>query len=480
MSQPVLNIAQVRAWEDQTWASGCSQVVVIEQAGQAIAKRLLYHSHAKDAILVLAGRGHNGDDARAAAKHLPGRLVTLLEVADPAVALEPIQHWLLSHPHHRAWVVDGLFGIGLNRPLEGDWLKLVQLLNESGFPILAVDVPSGLNADTGEPLGAAVRAAVTVTFGAAKMGLVTSGAAEFTGRLEVVPDIGLIPCPFTNDLHWTLPESFSGFPPRRPVAGHKGSFGHLCIIAGSPGYHGAAVLAAQGAQRAQPGLITLIVPEGILGPVASQLRSTMVHAWQTDRWTEQGFDAILFGPGLASTALADDFKRKMGRIWRESPLPVVADASALDWLPQGPTCPKALRLITPHPGEAARMLHRTAAEIQKDRPTAVHNLSRLHGGCHVVLKGYLSLIGSSEGTVFVNPSGNPHLAQGGAGDLLAGFLAGLLAQSALQTNPMLTIRYGVWAHGQAADNLSHMRSNWNLDDLAAELGDTGENTAINL
>ena len=146
-----------------------------------------------------------------------------------------------------ALIIDGLFGIGLDRPLADDWKKFIETVNRSGIPILAVDVPSGLNADTGDPAspGVAIEAAVTLTVGAPKTGLLAQNAWACVGRLEVADDVGLTLCPHASELNWTVPEDFQGFPPRRPAAGHKGIFGHLGIIAGSLGFHGAAVLAAR-------------------------------------------------------------------------------------------------------------------------------------------------------------------------------------------------------------------------------------------
>ncbi len=153
---------------------------------------------------------------------------------------------------------------------------------------------------------------------------------------------------------------------------------------------------------------------------------------------------------------------------------MVADASALDWLAAQPTLPKdAIRVLTPHPGEAARMLNVAARQVQADRPRAVREISKRFGDCWVVLKGHQTLVGRSEGEIFVNPSGNPHLAQGGSGDVLAGFMAGLLAQPALQADAGRTIRYAVWQHGAAADELQARRANWIVEDLMAELGNCG-------
>ena len=207
-----------------------------------------------------------------------------------------------------ALIIDGLFGIGLNRPLDDGWKKFITAVNESKIPVLAVDVPSGLNADTGEPTisGMAIEAAVTLTVGAPKTGMLAQAAWPFVGRLEVADDVGLIPCPHAGELNWTLPDDFENFPPRRAVAGHKGTFGHLAIIAGSLGFHGAAVLAARAAQRAQPGLVTLFTQENVYHVVAAQLQSVMVELWTPDLKLPDTVTAVLIGPGLAAPGLADD------------------------------------------------------------------------------------------------------------------------------------------------------------------------------
>ena len=332
-----------------------------------------------------------------------------------------------------------------------------------------MDVPSGLNADTGEIFGAAIKAAVTLTVGAPKTGLLAEATWPFVGRLEVAEETGLIPCPHNADLNWTLPEDFQNFPPRRAAAGHKGSYGHLQIVAGSLGFHGAAVLAARAAQRAQPGLVTLFTNEKIYGAVAAQLQAVMVNLWRPEmNFAAAG--AILFGPGLAAPDLPDEMKAVARRLWRDLEIPMIVDASALEWLPAGKIFKDAVRVITPHPGEAARLLKTSPAIIQKNRAESLRKLSRRFGNCWVVLKGHQTLAGRGEGEIFVNPSGNPHLAQGGSGDVLAGFIAGLLAQPALQTDAGKTIRYAVWQHGAAADKLQASRANWVVEDLPAELG----------
>ncbi len=157
-------------------------------------------------------------------------------------------------------------------------------------------------------------------------------------------------------------------------------------------------------------------------------------------------------------------------LWRDSFLPVAVDASGLDWLPLDPVPRNALRVITPHPGEAARLLRATPQQVQANRVNALRNVSRRFGNAWVVLKGHQTLIGRGTGTVYVNSSGNPHLAQGGSGDVLAGYLAGLLAQPDLRADPALTIRYAVWQHGAAADYLAAARPNWVVEDLVQAIG----------
>ncbi len=457
----------MREWEKVTWASGQVEETVMRQAGQAVARQAEKMTAAGELVFVVAGKGHNGDDAMFAAEYLAEREVKSLRVANPEAAAKEIATLLEQRP---ALIVDGLFGIGLSRSLSEPWLRLVQGLNQSKVPILSVDVPSGLNADTGLPLDNAIRATCTLTLGAVKGGLLKSTAWPFIGRLEVAPEIGLVPYPFDTEIRMSAPQDFANFPPPRPLEGHKGTFGHLAILAGSIGYHGAAVLASRGAQRAQPGLITLFTEDRVYEPVARQLQAVMVQPTLTNPQLPDTCTAILIGLGLASPYLPDSVKQFCRETWQESPLPVIVDASALAWLPTGPCLENALRVITPHPGEAARMLQTTAAEVQSDRVKALRDLSHRYGNCCVVLKGHQTLIGAYPEDLWVNCSGNPHLAQGGSGDLLAGFIGGLLAQPPLQSHSCRTINYAVWQHGAAADALQHKQPNWTIEDLATLLG----------
>lgn len=465
MATAILTVDQMRAWEKASWAAGRKETEVIQNVGRILADRALALTNENDRILILAGKGHNGDDARAAVPHLLHRKVKLAEVSDPAQTLTQLPHLLEKHP---TLIIDALFGMGLNRALSPDWIALIETINRARLFVLAVDVPSGLNAATGQPEGAAIKADITLTVGAIKRGLLAHTATEFVGRLELAPEIGLTPRPADSDLFWSEESDFANFPPRRAADTHKGTFGHLGIIAGSLGYHGAAVLCARAAQRTQPGLITLFTQPEIYNPVASQLQAVMVHPWPPSIQPQQICSALVIGPGLAAPSLDQKFRDQIADLWNTFPKPLIADASALAWLPVTKEI-AALRVITPHPGEAARLLDCETSTIQCDRVGALRKLSARFGDCWVILKGHQTLVGHATGPIHVNSSGNPHLAQGGSGDLLAGFIGGHLAQPALQQNPELILRYAVWAHGDAADRLTSLMPGWTPEDLAEDL-----------
>jgi hydroxyethylthiazole kinase-like uncharacterized protein yjeF len=469
MSVPVISVAQMRQWEESSWDAGRSQSGVIQNAGQLVASAALRLTRSDDRILILAGKGHNGDDARTAQPHLIGRRVKLLNVQNPAENFGELDSLLEKRP---SLVIDGLFGIGLSRPLDPQWSEFIERVNRAALPVLAVDVPSGLNADTGEPQNISIVASVTITFAAPKTGLFSPGSFPFVGKLEVASEIGLLPCPFTSELQWTVPADFASFPPARRIDGHKGTFGHVAIFAGSEGYHGAAVLAARGALRGRPGLASIFCDPAAYLPIASQSQAAMVHSFKAGLALPESCTAIVAGPGLAHTDLGPEWKHFINEQWQTSPMPVLVDASALDWIEPGSTPLNSRRVLTPHPGEAARLLGTKATAIQENRISALREISAKFGNCWVVLKGHQTLVGRSSGEIFINSSGDPFLAQGGSGDVLAGFLGGLLAQTKLQVQPLKTIRYGVWAHGMAAEALTATHRTWTVEDLLGEIGDT--------
>lgn len=472
MPIPILSVRQMRDWEEATWASGQTPQAVIARVGQRLASRILALDPPPRRVLVLAGKGHNGDDARATAVALGAGIAHTLDVRDPTLALPDVETQLESSPD---LIVDGLFGIGLNRPLDATWQPLIDRIHATGIPVLSIDAPSGLEVEHGCVNGPAVRATVTVTLGAVKAGLLAPGAVDHVGRLCVESEIGLHPnCP-TSERHYDTAADFSDFWPPRPAASHKGHHGHLRIVAGSLGYHGAAVLATHGALRARPGLVTLHTSPEVFSPAAAQLTAAMVKPWSNPFQPDSHATAWLLGPGLAHPSAEQGLREATAQLWREAPVPVIVDASALDWLPHAPVPTDACRVVTPHPGEAARLLGLTTAQVQADRASALRWLSSTLGHCWVVLKGHQTLVGRSSGPIHINASGNAELAQGGAGDVLAGYLAGLLAQPPLQhqRSPDWILRFAVWSHGAAADALSLANPAWTIDELADCLASNG-------
>ena len=469
MPVAVISVAQMRAWEQATWDTGQSVERVMRLAGRAVANAALAMNHGKAPVLILAGKGNNGGDARYAAEYLEGSQTTLVDCSDETVSTATIRDMLDHVTASGGLVIDGLFGIGLNRAPAGRWAEIIDAVNARGPRILAVDVPSGLDSEGASVAGAVIRADHTLTFGAPKLGLLSAMAAPYVGRLEVATDIGLVPCPFKQPIEWILDSDFRDFPPRRQAGGHKGTFGHLAILAGSTGYHGAAVLAALAAQRAMPGLISVYPSERVYPSVAAQLRQSMVHPWSDQTRLPRNCTALLVGPGLAGPDVSGETIAQIRELWARSPMPIVADASALDWIPPGDPI-SAVRIVTPHPGEAARLLGVSVTEIQAERVAAAQAISKRLGNCHVVLKGNRTVIVNPGHPTAVNGTGNPNLGQGGSGDLLAGHLAGLVAQASLASRIAETIRHAVHEHGRAADFLTGRQSAWDLDDFVRVLG----------
>ncbi|MCW5558737.1 MAG: NAD(P)H-hydrate dehydratase [Verrucomicrobiae bacterium] len=469
MSVPVLAVAEMRAWEQASWAAGVRESDVIASVGLQLAAAIRAATSETDRVLVLVGRGNNGADARAAAAHLGSRVADVLEVRDPAADLPKLSAALLPKP---ALVVDGLFGIGLNRPLDPAWVQFIETLNQSRLRVLSVDVPSGLDADTGEHWGAAVHAWKTATVGAPKRGLLEPAAWTPVGTLEVLREVGLAGKPVAADERdWVLAEDFESWPPPRGISSNKGDLGRLVVIAGSVGYAGAAILSARSASRARPGLLAALVPETVHGVVSGAVPSAMVHSFEPYHSLWDRAAAVLAGPGLAAPDLPAELRAEVLRLWREFPGAMVVDASALAWLVEMPKTwePAGLRILTPHPGEAARLLRSTVAGVQENRVAALRALAVRYRSL-VVLKGHQTLTGTATGRIQVNSSGNPGLAQGGTGDVLAGYLAGLLAQPGMAASPERTAAYAVWEHGRTADRLESVRRNWTAEDLADAIG----------
>ena len=465
MPLPVISVSQMRLWEERTWASGAEPESVMRKAGHRLAREILSATTSGDFILLLAGEGNNGGDALIASEQLPDRDTLPIIIKDPCEAIEAIQHALLRRP---ACIIDGLFGIGLNRDLDSSWVRVIEMVNQSGRPILSVDCPSGLDADTGLVRGGSIRAQTTITFGAPKRGLVLDKAGKYVGRLNVVENIGLVEPPPESDEYWLTESDMYSMLPKRAPESHKGNYGHLAIIAGSTGYHGAAVLSARAALRARPGLVSVFTPS--YQAVAAHLQSVMVHPWGPDCVDALNrSSAILIGPGLVDSKVDDSLKILTLNLWKESSKPVIVDASALDWLPQNIAPSNLPRIITPHPGEAARLLSLSVTQVQESRVKSARELADLYKAT-VMLKGRHTVIAQHEGPVLINSTGNPGLAQGGSGDALAGLLSAFMAQPSFHKRAIQACAYSAWRHGHSADSLDKSNTFWGMDDLIHELG----------
>jgi hydroxyethylthiazole kinase-like uncharacterized protein yjeF len=434
MLAPIYLSKDIRRIEEA--AKGLPLMQRAGEAAAALAARLCADT-AKD-VLVLAGPGDNGGDAKIAAELLRQKFfrVTVIGAAD-AAALPMDKRWGL--------VVDGLFGIGLARPLEGDHARLVEYANAQDCPVLALDIPSGIAADTGRVLGRAVRATHTLSFIALKPGLLTLDGPDHCGEVSVA-DLGLDLNKLARSNAWVAgPQLFADVLKPRPRNFHKGKAGSLGILGGAAGMTGAALLAGRAALKLGAGRVYVgMLEETSIDPVTPELM--LRHP---DDALGQDLDAIVVGPGLGGSERA----QALAGAVLASDLPCVLDADALNLLADDKdlqaACHKrgADTLVTPHPGEAARLLGTTVGEVQNDRLAAAQAIAAALNA-HVVLKGNGSVLVARDGHWFINTTGNPGMASAGMGDVLSGILGALLAQK-LSGEAALVL--GVHLHGAAAD-----------------------------
>ena len=344
-------------------------------------------------------------------------------------------------------VVDALLGSGLNRRVDGIFAEAIGLINSAGIPVLALDIPSGLNADTGVCMGTAVKADATVTFIGLKRGLFSAEGPEYSGEVSF-SDLGTpadMRAAVSADARLVEPAQVMQNLRRRPRHAHKGRYGHVLVIGGDYGYLGAAILAGSAAARTGAGLVTVATRTEHARNIPLYRPELMTAAVDT----AQDLDPVLsrasvvaIGPGLGQSDWAISLLAKV----LQTRLPLVVDADALNLLAQEHQR-RDNWVLTPHPGEAARLLGVPTGDIQADRFAAAASLrDRFHGVA--VLKGAGSLIADAAGRVYLNRTGNPGMAGGGMGDVLTGMIAGLMAQG---MEPGTAAVAGVHLHGRAAD-----------------------------
>ena len=473
---------------------GIPGMVLMENAARGIVSTLFrsFPDLPTSRVGILAGRGNNGGDGLAAARYLTNRGIPCRiflfaaqeEVKGDAganleilkrmgVAVQEVLN-LEEWEGQKALVgsadllLDGIFGTGLKGPVEGFFREIIESVNSLKKPVVAIDLPSGLDADSGQVLGACIQARITVTFGLAKRGLLVQPGAQAAGKVVVV-DISL-PRPALEGerIQDHLLEGADFLPyllPRNPDS-HKGKFGHLLVLAGSPGKTGAAALVSQAALRVGTGLITLGVPESLNSILEEKVTEVMTEPLPETREKTLGLSAqqrifelcsrktaLALGPGLS---LNLETVRLVQQVVRKSPLPAVIDADGLSALVGKPEILRKNQkelILTPHPGEMARLAGISIEEVQKDRIEVARGFAKEYGVI-LVLKGSRSLIASPGGEVFINPTGNPGMASGGTGDVLTGMIGGLLAQGL----PALeAAKLGVYLHGLAGDYAAFLK-----------------------
>jgi len=448
---------------------------LMEKAGLAAAEiaREKLLTAGKTRALVLAGPGNNGGDAFVVARHLHGwwYKVTLVFTGERKNlsddAKQALNAWLAASgevlsgiPENETWdvVIDGLFGIGLDhgdgRNLTAGYLDLVEAVNSMNLPVLSLDIPSGLGSDTGTVHGAAIRAAITVTFISLKAGLLTGHGPEYCGEI-FVRDLGLDVSSLKEPSSWMMNQAYVQqlLPPPRPSNSHKGMFGSIGIIGGSAGMVGAALLAGTSSLKLGAGRVYLGLIAGHALGVDPAQPELMLHP-PHDLFKLDNLNCMVVGPGLGREPDAS--------FWLscalESDLPLVLDADALNIIAtdsriasllKARKARKASSILTPHPAEAARLLNTDISTIQNDRMAAVANLATRFNCC-AVLKGAGSICAEPGGKRYINVTGNPGLSSAGTGDVLSGIAGAFLAQGLSPENSLLL---SVYLHGAAADAL---------------------------
>lgn len=348
---------------------------------------------------------------------------------------------------HPDLIVDSILGIGLQGELKGEMISAIQRINRQSIPILSIDVPSGIDADNGQVLGAAIRATATITFIGLKLGLLTGHGSAHTGELAhndlqlpfelfslVEPKLEKIPSNFS-----------SSFLKPRPKDWHKGLSGHVLVVGGDFGFSGAPCMAAVAALRVGAGLVSVATREEhakVLNATHPEIMSHGIHDAAGLKNLLEKADMVILGPGLGQS----DWSRPLWQAVIQTDLPIVLDADGLNILSEQ-TIQLDHWVLTPHPGEAARLLHGSAASIQKDRLSAIQQIQKQYGGV-IVLKGAGTLIGSPNSKPSLCDKGNPGMASAGMGDVLSGVIGGLMAQKI----PMAeAAKLGVLLHAQAGD-----------------------------
>jgi hydroxyethylthiazole kinase-like uncharacterized protein yjeF len=495
----VLSRAQMRAFDEHAIrTSHVPGLTLMENAGRGAAEEVLRRlpQGRSGRVVVVCGAGNNGGDGFVVARHLvsngakvevfvtvpPTKVIgdarTNLEaflgiggaIAEVVEDLAPLRASLAQADA----IVDALFGTGLDRPVTGVAAAVILAMNDARGMRIAIDVPSGLNADTGAAMGTAVHADVTVTFGHYKLGLLTPHGARLAGRIELV---GLgVPSSLVPPLDHTAlliePSDVARTVTARTVDAYKNTAGHVVVFAGSPGKVGAALMASRAAFRAGAGLVTIATWADVANTLDARVEEAMTARIARDDITGsideilENKRAVVIGPGFGREDSARLAVEHVLKTW-EGPTVVDADALALfEQTPEVFAASKGAPVLTPHPGELARLLGTTARDVEADRFAALAALVD-RARCVVVLKGAHTLIGAPEERSVINASGNPAMATAGAGDVLAGIIGAL----ACTADPFEAACAGVYLHGAAADTWCRLHGGADRGLLAGDIAD---------
>jgi NAD(P)H-hydrate epimerase len=468
-------------------------LTLMERAGARITEAILenFPAAAKKGVLIVAGKGNNSGDGFVVARLLKKRRIPC-----EAVLLAPRAELTPDAAHNcrafeslkgkvaevqsgglavltdklagKGLLIDAILGTGIKSEVGGLYAEAISLMNASGVPILAVDIPSGLDSDRGTPFGVAIQAEMTVALGFAKIGEVIHPGIDFAGAL-VVADIGIDPAAVAEvapDVEILTREEAGWLVPRRQADTHKGTYGHLLVLAGSRGKTGAAVLACRAALRSGAGLVTLAAPRSLNSVFATLLVEAMTEplgddgAEQLEELTPQEWsrllerkNALVFGPGVG---VGDGARNTLRWLLRHLDMAWVIDADGLNNLALDVERLKSAKtppIITPHPGEMARLTGQTTAAVNQDRIGIAREFATRHR-CYLILKGARSVMATPDGKILINSTGNPGMASGGMGDALAGILGAFLAQG---LEPLDAMKLGVFAHGFVGDRVAQKK-----------------------
>lgn len=468
-SSALYSIRQAYALDAAAIAAGTPGILLMKRAGRAAFNLLKTHFSASlgAGITVYCGSGNNAGDGYilaglAASQAIPVRIVQVGNITglstearqaydfavQERVSILPLDEIIPTG----GVIVDALLGLGLRGSLRPDYQRAIRQINDATLPVLALDVPSGLNADTGHVPEACVQASLAITFIGLKQGLVTGRGPAMAGEI-VLESLDIDPAVFeavTPDARCLQFFDQSRLLTARAIDAHKGDFGHVMIIGGDTGYGGAALMAAEAAARTGAGLVSLATRPEHIGAMLARRPEVMAFGVVSGQELEPLLarpTVLVVGPGLGRSPWSEQMLQQA----MTSGLPMIVDADALNIIAAGRVVPEGtLRknwLLTPHPGEAARLLGCQTADIQQDRFSHATALQQRYGGT-VILKGAGSLVVDAQGNTGVVTAGNPGMATGGMGDILSGLLGGLLAQGISLAD---TARLGASLHAEAAD-----------------------------